>query len=55
MEERESHDEELTERMGMPEDEEMDEDMGMEDEETEGDYMDKSDDGQDDRGGFSRP
>jgi hypothetical protein len=44
--------EDMNERMGMPEEEEMEEDMGMEDEEDEGGYMEKSDDGQDDHGGF---
>jgi hypothetical protein len=55
MPERESRGaDDLTESI-VPEEEEMEEDMGMEDEENEGEYMEKSDDGQDDRGGFSRP
>ena len=39
----------------LAEEEEVEEDMGLEDEENEGDFLEKSDDGQDDRGHFSRP
>jgi hypothetical protein len=39
----------------LAEEEEMEEDMGLEDEENEGDFLEKSDDGQDDHDRFSRP
>jgi hypothetical protein len=48
--------EELSEGLEpLGEEEEMEEDMGLEDEENEGDYLEKSDDGQDDHDRFSRP